>query len=302
MAVKRWSAIRSRPIIADVGSIPDQCLSRQHGQSGSEPHIQALGLHSQAEHDHPANGYGKYLGDGRHADHFGRRPWKLFQPRLAAGTPILINGCYAHLAAPPTSSTTLITQENLGSHTGYSFMGANFGVVIAKTNASSANVDFSIGLNYAFSQMPTQGVNGDHEMINQASVSVTKSADGVTCGIYTVGCSGGVLSPPIPGYLGYLDSGAVFLWIPRNSAGSPRGETRLLSLFWKTPGSTRVNGNGDSISGNQLLGAAFFDDVDGTSIYNSDLGGNRVWRLSYNESYSGCAGYVGYHPWPPAGD
>jgi hypothetical protein len=142
------------------------------------------------------------------------------------------------------SSQTI--QENLGTPTNVAYSGANFGVVITKTNSSSANVDVSIGLNYAFSQMAKRGQNADREMLNKASVQVSRSADGATCGIYTIGCSSGVLSPTITGYLGYTSSGAIFIWIPKNSDGSPRGETRLLSQVNKPSGSARVVWNGDT--------------------------------------------------------
>jgi hypothetical protein len=234
--------------------------------------------------------------------------YNFFNLDWTAGTPILINGTYAHLAAAPTTSTTLTTVENLGTLTNVAYAGANFGVVLTKTNSSSANVDVTIGLNYAFSLLPYQGANGDSEMLNLASVPVSKSADGATCGIYTVGCSMGTLTPAIPGYLGLIQAGngygSVFLWIPRNSDGTPRGETRLLGQFQKPAGSPRVNGNGDTISGTPtLLGNIFFDDTDGTSIYGGDQNGKRAWRLSYNEAYGGsCTGYQSFHPYPSAGD
>ncbi len=224
------------------------------------------------------------------------------------GTPILINGSYAHLAAPPSSSTTLTTVENLGTLTNVAYSGANAGVVIWKTNSSSASVDVAIGMGYSFSSPINQGSNGDAEMVNLASVSVSKSADGATCGIYTVGCVAGALSPPVAGYLGSIyaagGSGSVFLWIPRNSDGSPRGETRLLSILTKPVGSVRVNGNGDTISGASLGQnfGAFFDDSNGNAAYATDQSGARAWKLTYNESYSGCAGYVAYSPYPASGN
>jgi hypothetical protein len=233
-------------------------------------------------------------------------PGNYFNMDWATGTPILINGSYAHLAAPPVTSSNLTIVENLGTLTNVAYSGANFGVVVTKTNSSSTNVDFTLGMNYAFSQMPDQGVNGDHEMINGAFVSVSKSADGTTCGIYTVGCSSGTLSPAVKGYLGTLQTvggPALFLWIPRNSDGSPRGETRLMSLIWKAAGSSRTNGNGDSLGGGSIQltsGGLFFDDVDGTSVYTTD-NSHRVWKLSYINS-GACAGYVAFHPWPTSGD
>jgi hypothetical protein len=236
------------------------------------------------------------------------QPGNYFNLDWKPNTPILINGNYAHLAAPPMSSKTLTTIENLGTLTSVAYAGANFGVVLTKTNSSSASVDVAIGLNFSFSLQSYQGANGDQEMVNQASVTVSRSADGATCGIYSVGCIGGVLSPAIKGYLGIVQSsggnGSVFLFVPRNSDGSPRGETRLLGLFSKKPGSTRTNGNGDSVGYNvQLAGPYFFDDVDGTSVYSTDQSGKRVWRLKYTESYGGaCTGYQAFQPWPSWGN
>jgi hypothetical protein len=242
-------------------------------------------------------------------------PNNYFNLDWKTGTPILINGTYAHLSAPPSSSTTLTTVENLGTQTNVAYSGANAGVVIWKTNTSSASVDVAIGLNYAFSSPISQGSNGDAEMVNLASVSVSKSADGATCGIYTVGCSAGVLSPPVTGYIGSVFTGgaatSVILWIPRNSDGSPRGETRLLSILTKPTGSPRLNGNGDTISGVTVTLGNFgvsFDDVNGNALYVTDSAGagstdqRRAWKLTYNESYSGCAGYVAYQPWPSFGN
>ena len=224
-----------------------------------------------------------------------------------AGTPILINGSYAHLAAKPSSSTTLTTVENLGTQTNVAYSGANAGVVIWKTNSSSASVDVAIGMNVAYSSPINQGSNGDVEMINQASVSVSKSADGSTCGIYTVGCSAGVLSPPLTGYIGTIFSiggpTSVILWIPFNSDGSPRGETRLLSLLSKPSGSARVNGNGDTLGALSLgFFGVIFDDSNGNAVYSTDQSGSRAWKLTYNESYTGCAGYVAYSPYPSSGN
>jgi hypothetical protein len=144
-------------------------------------------------------------------------------------------------------------------------------------------------------------------MINLAPVSVSKSADGTTCGIYTVGCTAGTLSPALTGYLGQIGSNggsnSLFLYIPTNFDGSPRAETRLLSTLVKPSGSTRTNGNGDSISGSSLgLGNLFLDNQNGNAIYGQDQNNKRIWKLIYNESYPGCAGYVSYHPYPASGD
>ena len=232
-----------------------------------------------------------------------------FNLQWATGTPIMINGAYAHLAASPTTSTSFTTQENLGTpgcSPNCSYAGAGFGVVLTKTN-SSANVDVSVGLNFSYSEMPSSCCNGDNEMLNLAPVSVSRSADGSTCGIYTVGCSSGTLNPPIKGYIGYLQANsmqnAVFLWIPYNSDGSPRGETRFLSKLYKPSGSTRVVWNGDTAGAVGLSQGVFFDNSDGNSIYSQDQGNKRIWKVTYNEGYGGsCTGYQSFHPFPNQGD
>ncbi len=115
-----------------------------------------------------------------------------------------------------------------------------------------------------------------------------------------------MLSPPLTGYLtNVVDSAggeALLLWIPFNSDGSVRAETRLLAMGSKPAGSARLNTNGDSLPyGPTGLSGYFFDNVDGTSAYTIDVN-NRVWKLTYNESFTGCAGYVAFHPYPAYGD
>ena len=59
------------------------------------------------------------------------------------------------------------------------------------------------------------------------------------------------LSPALTGYLtNVVDSAggeALLLWIPFNSDGSVRAETRLLAMGSKPAGSARLNTNGDSL-------------------------------------------------------
>jgi hypothetical protein len=225
----------------------------------------------------------------------------------AIGQPIFINGSYAHLAAAPSSSTALTIQENLGTLTSVAYTGVDLGLLITKSNNGS-NVSVSVGLNYAGSPPPSACCNGDIGMINLAPVSVSKSADGTTCGIYTVGCSAGTLSPALQGYIGVVMSNStvpsVILWIPRNADGSARAETRLLSTLSKPAGSARTNGNGDNISGSSLglSNSMFLDNQNGNAVYGQDQNNKRIWKLIYNESYTGCAGYVTFHPYPASGD
>ena len=215
-----------------------------------------------------------------------------FDTNWVSGTPILINGTYFHVASIGSSSA-LTLQENAGTLTAVPYVAANFGVVVTKSNSGSA-VSLSVGVNYAYATMPSACCNGDTEMMSQAPVSVTMTADGA-----------GVLSPPLTGYLtNVVDSAggeALLLWVPFNSDGSVRAETRLLAMGSKTAGSARLDTNGDSVPyGSTGISGYFFDNVDGTSAYTID-GNNRVWKLTYNESFTGCAGYVAFHPYPTYG-
>jgi hypothetical protein len=216
-----------------------------------------------------------------------------FDTDWVSGTPILINGSYFHVASI-SSSSTLTLAENAGSLTGVPYVAANFGVVLTKSNSGS-NVSLSVGVNYAYATMPSACCNGDTEMMNHSPVSVTMTADGTE-----------TLSPALTGYLtNVVDSAggeALLLWIPFNSDGSVRAETRLLATGSKAAGSARLNTNGDSVPyGPTGLSGYFFDNEDGTSAYTIDVS-NRVWKLTYNESFTGCAGYVAFHPYPGYGD
>ncbi len=216
-----------------------------------------------------------------------------FDTDWVSGTPILINGTYFHVASIGSSSA-LTLQENAGTMTGAPYVAANFGVVVTKSNSGS-NVSLSVGVNYAYATMPSACCNGDTGMMSQAPVSVTMTADGSS-----------TLSPALTGYLtNVVDSAggeALLLWVPFNSDGSVRAETRLLAMGSKTAGSARLNANGDSLPyGPTGLSGYFFDNVDGTSAYTIDVN-NRVWKLTYNESFTGCVGYVAFHPYPTYGD
>ena len=154
--------------------------------------------------------------------------------------------------------------------------------MVTKSNSGS-NVSLSTGINYAYATMPSACCNGDTDMMNQAAVSVTMTADGSAS-----------LSPPLTGYLtNVVDSAggeALLLWIPFNGDGSVRAETRLLAMGSKLAGSARLNTSGDSLPyGPTGISGYFFDNVDGTSAYTIDVN-NRVWKLTYSETFAGCAG------------
>lgn len=216
-----------------------------------------------------------------------------FDTDWASGTPILIDSAYFHISAI-TNSSALTLEENAGTLTGAPYVAANFGVVVTKSNTGS-NVSLSVGVNYAYGTMPSACCNGDTGMMSQVAVSVSKTADGSAA-----------LVPALTGYFtNVVDSAggaAVLLWVPFNSDGSVRAETRLLAMATKTAGSVRLNTSGDSVpSGPTGISGYFFDNVDGTSAYTVDAS-NRVWKLTYNEAFTGCAGYVAFHPYPGYGD
>jgi hypothetical protein len=216
-----------------------------------------------------------------------------FDTDWVSSTPILINGTYYHVSSVGSSSSLTIA-ENAGTLSDKSYVGAAFGVIVTKSNGA-ATVGISLGINYAYATMPSACCNGDTGMMNQSPVSVSKTADGSAS-----------LAPPLTGYLtNVVDSAggaALLLWVPFNSDGSTRAETRLLAMASKTAGSARLTTNGDSVpSGPQGISGYFFDNVDGTSTYTIDVN-NRVWKLTYNEAFTGCAGYVAFHPYPTYGD
>jgi hypothetical protein len=142
-----------------------------------------------------------------------------FDTDWASGTPILINGTYFHVASV-ASSSSMTLQENAGTLTGVPYVAANFGVVVTKSGTGS-NISVSVGVNYAYATMPSACCNGDSGMMSQAAVSVAMTADGSSA-----------LSPPLTGYLAnVVDSAggeALLLWVPFNSDGSVRAETRLI--------------------------------------------------------------------------
>lgn len=209
------------------------------------------------------------------------------------GTPILINNSYYHISSV-TNSSQLKLIENLGTLTAATYTGANFGLVVTKSNTGFP-VSVSVGINYAYATMPNTCCNGDVGMMNLQPVLVSRTADG-----------SGSLSPAVQGYLTSFADGsggqALGLWIPFNADGSVRAETRLLAMASKPSGSPRLNTGGDSLpNGAAAQSGYWFDNTDGSSAFTADAS-NRVWKLSYDESFPNCAGYVAFHPYPGYGD
>jgi hypothetical protein len=210
------------------------------------------------------------------------------------GTPILINSNYYHVASVQ-SPTQLTLTEDPGTLTNVPYAGANSGIVVIKNG--TGNVDVSLGLDLYGSSIADNGVNGDVPMVNSVPVSVSKTADGLT-----------TLNPPLSGYLSTIGDtgggGAILLWIPYNSDGSPRNEMRLLSVGVKLATSPSFHAAGDSFSFNVAAyprtGTAF-DGVDGKSWIGQATDNIHLFRMTYDETLPGCAGYPAYSPYPASG-
>ncbi len=215
-----------------------------------------------------------------------------FNTDWVPGTPILINGVYDHIASIQ-SSTKLTIMEDPGALTGSAYSGANFGVVVTKSANGSA-VGVSLGINFASSAVMNACCNGDVAMVNPVAVAVSKTADGLQ-----------TLNPPLNGYLVYVSSTPGFssagLWVPFNADGSVRAEYRFLSLLSKPGGSASFHGSGDNFGGNNVtMLSPAFDGVDGQSMFTSAVG--HAWKLTYDETLAGCAGYVTFIPYPGFGN
>jgi hypothetical protein len=221
-----------------------------------------------------------------------------FQVDWPAGTPIRINGNYYHIASIQ-SPAQLTIQENPGALSNVAWSGANSGIVLWKSDGGTVAV--AIGVDTYASSLPDMATNGDIGMVNLAPVSVSKSADGTA-----------TFNPPLVGYLMALESqgqsGSILLWIPYNQDGSVRNETRLLSTGSKQPGPT-VNFNGDTSAfpfgvGTNPNHTSAFDGVTGNSWFGLTQGNDgkaRFFKMTYDESLPGCAGFVSFNPFPASG-
>ncbi len=210
------------------------------------------------------------------------------------GTPILINNAYYHIASIQ-SPTQLTLVESLGTLSNVPYSGANAGIVVNTTG--SGWVDVSLGIDVYGSSVPDSGTNGDAFLMNPIPLTVAKAANGVT-----------PLSPPLTGYLGYLldqgGSGSIILWVPYNGDGSPRSEVRLLSLAGKQATSSSLHAAGDSfqyVVGVNPRQGTVFDGVDGKSWFGLAADNIHFFRMTYDESLPGCAGFPAFNPYPGSG-
>ncbi len=210
------------------------------------------------------------------------------------GTPILINNKYFTITKVD-SPTRLTIAQDAGVISNVPYAGANFGIVLYKNGSGSADV--SVGLDIYGSSVPSNGENGSSPMVNPVPVTVTKSADGKSR-----------LPRPLKGYLAYLvdyaGSGAIVLWIPFDSDGSPKNEVRLLSADKKPSASPRMHAAGDQFQYDVSLAirpGTVFDGVDGKAWYATDSAGLHFFRMTYDESLPGCAGFSAYNPYPRSG-
>jgi len=220
-----------------------------------------------------------------------------FMTEWVAGTPILINSNYYHIASIQ-SPTQLTIVEDPGTLTNVPYAGANSGLVVIKNGAG--NVDVSLGLDLYGSSVADNNTNADLPMVNPIPVNVSKSADGLT-----------TWNPTIKGYLMAVSSGggagAILLWIPYNADGSVRNEVRLLSQGTKNGSSPSMNLRGDNAEYQFGVGASpnhttAFDGVNGDRWYAlGKMTNSHFFRMTYDETLPGCAGYPAYKPFPASG-
>lgn len=210
------------------------------------------------------------------------------------GTPILINSMYYHISSVQ-SPTRLTIAEDPGILANVAYSGANSGIVISKNGPGS--VDVSFGLDIFGSGVADNGVNGGTPMVNPIPVTVTRTADGTT-----------PLIPALTGYLAFLGdqggAGSIILWIPYNGDGSTRNEVRLLSADRKPSASPRMHAAGDRFQydvGLLIRSGSVFDSVDGKSWFAMDADGLHFFRMTYDETLHGCAGFPSYNPYPGSG-
>jgi hypothetical protein len=214
-----------------------------------------------------------------------------FVTEWASGSPISIGGAYYHIASIQ-SPTQLTLAENPGTLANVPFVGANAGLVLYKSGAGSASV--SVGVDLYGSSVVDAGLNGDSPMVNPIPISISRTADGSAA-----------LNPPLTGYLAYITSqggsGSVLLWIPYNADGSPRNEVRLLSIGVKPGSSQRLHGAGDTFiytAGVSPQAGVAWDGVDGKSWFGLAADNVHFFRMTYDETQTGCAGYPSYSPYP----
>lgn len=214
-----------------------------------------------------------------------------FPTEWVAGTPIFINGSYYHIASVQ-SPTQLTLIEDPGTLTNVPYSGANAGIVIFKNG--DGNVDVSVGLDVYGSNVPYSGTNGASGMVNPIPVSVARGKDGRA-----------LLDPPLTGYfvsiVGQGGQGAILLWIPYNADQSIRNEIRLLSVGLKPSSSPRLHSGGDTFQYNasaMVVDGSAFDGKDGKSWFGVGSDTIHVFRMTYDETLPGCAGFPAYNPFP----
>lgn len=217
-----------------------------------------------------------------------------FVTEWVPGTPIQINSNYYHIASIKSPIQLTLT-EDPGTLTNVPYAGANAGIVVIKNGAG--NVDVSLGLDVYGSSVADNGQNGEVPMVNSLPVSVSKTADGLS-----------TLNPPLQGYLTVINdqgqAGSMLLWIPYNADGTPRNEIRLLSNGVKPLPSSRVHAAGDMFA-NSITAFprvnSVFTGTDGKSWIAQSNDGVHVFRMVYDETLPGCAGYPAYTPYPANG-
>jgi len=217
-----------------------------------------------------------------------------FMTEWSPGTPILINDTYYHIASMQ-SSAQLTLVEDPGTLTNVTYSGANAGMVLFKNGPGSVSI--SLGFDLYGSSVPDNGLNGAAAMVNPIPVRVSRTADGATR-----------LSPPLVGYLAYLSdqggTGSILLWVPYNADNSARNEIRLLSVGSKPATSSSLHAAGDpfqyTVGVNPRPGTVY-DGKDGKSWFGLSVDNLHFFRITYDETLPGCAGFPAFNPYPASG-
>jgi hypothetical protein len=162
---------------------------------------------------------------------------QFFDVSAAPGSKIFITGSSAMsptrcvrdmcTVAAANSASTLTIAESCsggGCPTNANYTGAAFGLRVTKAT-SSGSVAVSFGYDRATSTMTDAGVNGEQKYCSDNTLTVNTDR------------AGNAVSPALKGYLCVSGNSGLFLMIPDNADGTPRGEVRLLSLL-ETPGFT----------------------------------------------------------------
>jgi hypothetical protein len=94
------------------------------------------------------------------------------------------------------------------------------------------------------------------------------------------------------------------MWIPYNGDGSTRNEVRLMSIGVKPVASVRLHAAGDTFAytvGVNPHAGTSWDGVDGKSWFGLAVDYTHFFRMTYDETLPGCAGFPAYTPYTVSG-